>query len=163
MQNDAREWFYDGVIALKDDMFRFAFSILRNTQDCEDAVGNAMIQAYEHIGQLRKRDAFRVWYTKIVRNECYRILKERKRSAAICFNTEGTVDGRSCESIDVQNALFRLPTDRRIALTLYYLCGYSVAEIAEVLQVPAGTVKSRLSRARSEMKQILGGTDYAQL
>lgn len=160
MKEETAQWFYRNVTMLKEDMFRFAFSILHHAQDSEDAVANAVIRAHDHIGQLRKRDAFRVWYTKIVRNECYRILRDRKRTAAISGNEMNGEVCEPCESIDVQRALFQLPEDRRTALTLYYLCGYTVAEIAQVMQIPEGTVKSRLSRGRAELREKLGGKTY---
>ena len=60
----------------------------------------------------------------------------------------------------MENALARLPQEQREAITLYYICDHSVNDIAEILEVPSGTVKSRLSRARAELKRLLGDEYY---
>lgn len=158
--NHLMEWFYRQVLLYKDNMYRFAFSILHDSADCEDAVSNAIIRAHDHIHQLRKKDSFRIWFAKIVRNESLRIIKEHKRTFSVEEKPIVSEQMEPCESIDVQKAMSQLPIDRRTVITLYYICDYSVSDIAMVLQLPIGTVKSRLSRARSELKELLGGNEY---
>jgi RNA polymerase sigma-70 factor (ECF subfamily) len=75
-----KAWFSDHIRQMKQTMFRVAFVILGNEADCEDATGNAILTAYEKLPQLRDRELFRAWFIRILKNECYRVLKRRKRA-----------------------------------------------------------------------------------
>ena len=156
------QWFYDRIIELRDELFYFAYSILRSVPESEDAVSSAIIKAHTHIDSLINRNAFKPWLFRIVRNECYAMAKLRKRTVPIDdempyqYQHEHGTEYR----VDVGNALARLPQEQREAVTLYYVCDHSVNEIAEILEIPSGTVKSRLSRSRAELKRLLGDEYY---
>ena len=146
--------FVEEVQAVKKTAFGTAFLILKNTPDCEDAMSAAIVKAYEHRGKLKKRDSFRAWFLQILRNECYTILRGRRK----VFETEDlpeTSDPRDPTlALDWKDAVMRLSKDQRTALYLREQ-GYSLEEIATITDAPAGTVKSRISRAKETLRLIL--------
>ena len=151
MTNDV---FVEEVRAVKKTAFGTAFLILRNTPDCEDAMSAAITKAYEHRGKLKKRDSFRAWFLQILRNECYTILRGRRK----VFETEDLPEQPDPPdptlALDLRDAVMRLPEVQRNALYLREE-GYSVEEIAAIMDVPAGTVKSRISRAKESLRMML--------
>ena len=151
MTNDV---FVEEVRAVKKTAFGTAFLILRNTPDCEDAMSAAITKAYEHRGKLKKRDSFRAWFLQILRNECYTILRGRRK----VFETEELPEQPDPTdptlALDLHDAVMRLPEVQRNALYLREE-GYSVEEIAAIMDVPAGTVKSRISRAKESLRMML--------
>lgn len=161
MRRDKKlQWFYDQIIELRDEMFYFAYSILRSVPESEDAVSSAIIKAHTHIDSLRDRRALKPWLFRIVRNECYGMAKLLRRTVPIEAEMPYLHEHGAEYRVDVENALARLPMEQREVITLYYICDHSVNEIAGILEIPSGTVKSRLSRARAELKRLLGDGYY---
>ena len=154
-----RQFFIASAQAMERSMYCIARSYLRCEADCEDALQNALLRAWEKRNTLREERYFRTWLTRIVINECY----------ALCRRQEDTVPLDSCtdlraptgEPVDtvLRDALMALPVKLRVAMVLYYVEGYSVGEIAGMTRVPAGTVKSRLSRGRKLLREALSDTD----
>lgn len=149
---DDQAWFCQQVSEIKQTMFRIAYSILRNNHDCEDAASNAILNAYRNLPRLKNRAVFKPWLIKILKNECYAILRKNKRVAVL---EEDFAGEQNTENINLQLAISRLTEDNRIAVILYYLEGYSIQEISSILNVPDGTTKSRLSRSRIKLKQLM--------
>ena len=151
MTNDV---FVEEVRAVKKTAFGTAFLILKNTPDCEDAMSAAITKAYEHRGKLKKRDSFRAWFLQILRNECYTILRGHRK----VFETEELPEQPDPTdptlALDLRDAVMRLSEVQRNALYLREE-GYSVEEIAAIMDVPAGTVKSRISRAKESLRMML--------
>ena len=140
-------------------LFHVSFSILHDEQDCADTVQEAILKAYENRHKLREIKYFKTWIVRIVINECYNLLRRKKRFQA--FNDAVRQDDVCLsnyikeEYIDLYQAINRLSEKEKICVILYYLEEYSVADIASVLKIPGGTVKSRLSHARRELKGLL--------
>lgn len=140
-------------------LFHVSFSILHNEQDCADAAQEAMLKAYENRHKLREIKYFKTWIVRIVINECYSILRKKKHFQA--YDDAVQQDNAYLsnyvkeEYIDLYRAISRLNEKVKICVILFYLEDYSVTEIAGVLKIPAGTVKSRLNRARRELKGLL--------
>ena len=149
---DEKTWFCEQVGEMKQTMFRIAYSILRNNHDCEDAASNAIVNAYKNLLKLKNRLVFKPWLIKILKNECFAILRQNKRVVALDQDIAAQPEGLN---IDLKMAISKLTEDNRIAVILYYLEGYSIAEISSILNVPDGTLKSRLSRSRVQLKQLL--------
>ena len=142
-------------------MYRVAFSILKNEDEIYDAISNTTVIVFEKIPSLRNEEYFKTWLTRILINECYKIYNQNKKIIYL-ENCNSEVLGNLCftdkdrlEEIDIQNLIKSLVKDLRETVTLYYLEDYSVKEISEILEIPEGTVKSRLSRARKELEKIL--------
>ena len=147
--------FADGVRELTDTAFAVAYLILGNSADCEDAMSEAILRAYEHRGRLKKRESFRAWFLRILRNEAYTVLRKRRRIQPVEDLPEEEAPGTDAEGrMDLQAALAQLGENQRTALLLQQE-GYELAEIGDILDVPVGTVKSRISRAKQTMRAIL--------
>ena len=146
-------WFAAEIEKAKPSMFRVALSILRNRTDCEDATQNAILKAYANLGKLSDRKCFRTWFTRILKNECFEILRSRKPFESIEQNDTGYE--MQMPDLDLIRAFDALNPEDRLAITLFYFEGYKTAEIAKLLDVNEGTLRSRLSRARASMKKQL--------
>ena len=140
-------------------MFHVSFSILHNEQDCSDAVQEAMLKAYESRHKLKEIKYFKTWIVRIVINECYSILRKKKRlqtyDDAVQKDNTYLSNYIKEEYIDLYRAIDQLGQKEKICVILYYLEDYSVAETADILKIPIGTVKSRLNHARKELKGLL--------
>lgn len=147
--------FVEEIRNVKRNAFGVAYLILKNTSDCEDAMGAAIVKAYEHRGRLKKRSSFRAWFLQILRNECMTILRGRRKVIETEEIPQSVPDDPdTAQAIDLRNALMRLPEASRNALYLQEQ-GYTMEEIAEIMNVPAGTVKSRISRAKEQLRVML--------
>lgn len=142
------------VLETEDTLYRVAWSILRNSADTEDAVQEAVLRAWEKLSSLREPKYFRTWLTRILIRECYRL----RRSGSLVIPLEELPESAAPESGEVWRSLQTLPEGLRLPFVLHYVEGYSVTETGTILRLPAGTVKSRLSRARSALRLELEGS-----
>jgi len=143
--------------------FRIAYSVLRHREDAEDAAQEALARAYRKLGTLRERERFRPWLVRI----CWRLARDRRRATKRRERRERAVVGTAweptAEDMAVANefrgrlwqAIDRLPEKLRIVLVLAGIEGYDVREVAALLDLPAGTVKSRLFLARRRLAERL--------
>ncbi len=118
-----------------------------------DAVQETILKAYEKLPTLKKEKYFRTWITRILINECKGILRKRKNVIPYeeyMDNMKMTEENRYSH---LYMAIMELPEDLRVLVTLYYLEGFSLKEISEILDIPEGTIKSKLSRARDSLKE----------
>ena len=144
----AREEFAAAVTEHSHGMFRAARSILDSDADAEDAVGEAVLRAWQSWDRLRARGAVRAWLLKIAVNCAY---EQRRRDSRVIYTDELEPLAGGAEAAlpgGLWDAVLHLPEEQRAAVTLYYYEDLPVAEIARVLGVAQGTVKSRLGRAR---------------
>lgn len=147
--------FAQEVRLLTDTAFAVAYLILGNGADCEDAMSEAILRAYEHRDKLKKRESFRAWFLRILRNEAYSTLRKRRRLTPVEELPDGPApEGDSAERLDLKVALQELTEDQRTSLLLQQE-GYDLTEIANITDVPVGTVKSRISRAKKTLRTYL--------
>lgn len=151
----SRDAFAQEVRSLTDTAFAVAYLILGNRADCEDAMSEAILRAYERRDRLKKRESFRAWFLRILRNEAYDTLRKRRRLTPVEELPEREApEADSAGRLDLYAALSQLTEDQRTALLLQQE-GYELGEIGAILDVPVGTVKSRLSRAKNTLRTIL--------
>ena len=147
MTQKKTDWFFNSITAMQGDMFAYAFSITKSREDAEDAVHNAVIKAFDNLPKLRSKAKFRQWLFKILRNECLLSMCFRRRFSPITEDIPA--EQKDLEtSIDLSIAVSGLSEELREIVVLYYKIGYSTGEIAQILDIPRGTVMSRLARAR---------------
>lgn len=163
-----KEDFAKLVIDSTDSLYRVSRSILRNDSDCEDAVSEAITIAFQKLDSLKKEEYAKTWLTRILIHECFHIRKQQSRITLISDDSESILNVQKysenkCDTdsyFDLYYAMSHLTEDQRLAVTLYYYEGYSVREIAKITGVTQGTVKSRLGRARNQLKQFLKEEEY---
>ena len=143
--------------------FRLALSVLRNREDAEDVAQEALLRAYQNFQSLRDRGRFRAWLARIA----WRLALDRWRSAKRRETREDAVTQPvappTAEDLaassefrgHVQKAMDELPEKLRIVLVLAAVEGYDLNEVAALLEIPSGTVKSRLHLARRRMAEKL--------
>ncbi|MDD2972386.1 MAG: RNA polymerase sigma factor [Lachnospiraceae bacterium] len=138
----------------KSGMYRLAVSILRNSTEAEDAVGEAIIKAYEKLDKLKDADKFKAWIMQIVVHEAQNIYRTKKHFQYV-EDLELTGASYQDEHLELLELVLELPEEFRSVVVLFYYEGFSQKEIAGILQTPEGTVKSRLFRARKILQEKL--------
>jgi RNA polymerase sigma-70 factor, ECF subfamily len=143
--------------------FRVAFSVLRHRENAEDVAQEALARAYRRFRYLRDRDRFRAWLVRIT----WRVALDRRRAdRRRLLRESGQMSGPSSESTSdafvarertahVWRAIDALPPKLRIVIVLASIEGHDVQEVARLLDIPEGTVKSRLFAARTRLKEQL--------
>jgi RNA polymerase sigma-70 factor, ECF subfamily len=136
-------------------LYRVSKSILQNDKDCEDAVQEAILNAYRKLSSLKKEAFFKTWLVRILINECYKIGRIRKKNVSYeeYISPEAIAAPESYSELYL--SIMNLDEDLRTLVILYYIEGFSVAETANILKMQEGTVKSRLSRARACLRKWL--------
>ena len=154
-------WFSREIEKLGPTLFRVAFAILRNRTDCEDAAQNAVLKAYRNLDTLKERRYFKTWLIRILKNECFDTLKRRRPTLDV--EGQGTLSYEmAVPDLDLNRAFDALSPEERLTITLYYYEGYDTREIAKITEVSEGTVRSRLSRARSSLRTMLQEKEAAK-
>ena len=157
--NGDKEAFSRVIIQNKESMYKTAIVILKNEDDAYDALQDALIKMYKNIQNLQNIETFKFWSRRIIVNCCYDIINKNKKvidiTTKLTANYEETrEDIYDCEDSLVKT-LEKIEPDLRLTATLYYYNDLSTREIGEILQIPTGTVKSRLARAREKLYEIL--------
>lgn len=150
--------FTELVLESEVSMYRIAKSILVRECDCEDAMQEAVLKAYENLDSLHEERYFKTWLTRILINEARRIRKSQARLLLLedsAVESIGAEHNRLNERSELYDAIMRLKLKIRIAVVLHYIEGYSVEETAKILRVPTGTVKSRLHSGRTLLRKEL--------
>lgn len=149
-----KEQFCAYIKEYKLNMFRLAKSILQNDSDAEDATSEAILKAYDNLSKLRSFASFKPWVLKIVSNEAYLLAKRRKKVIYI-EDIEISEEQTAHQTGELWSVVNTLSEEFRAITVLYYYEDLSVRNIAKVLNLPTGTVKSRLARARHKLKVLL--------
>lgn len=137
------------------DLYRFALYTLQNAQDAEDAVSEAVLDAFSSIRSLRDPDAFKSWMFAILSAKCKRKIRQYAQAGCELSETLSSPDPDLCEQLDVQRAFQSLSPEDRLILSLNLFGGYSSLEIGKQMNLNANTVRSRQSRALQKMKSLL--------
>lgn len=151
---EQRERFVALVMEHSHSMYRAARALLPGDADAQDAVGEAVLLAWQSFERLRRPEAARGWLLKITVSCAYSHLRRQSRVVYL-EQPEGAAPEGSGEAENLWEAVLRLPEDQRLAVTLDYYEDMPVAQIARTLGIPQGTVKSRLSRGRERLRQLL--------
>jgi RNA polymerase sigma-70 factor (ECF subfamily) len=149
------QFFTAEVKARERSLYRIAVSYMRRDADAADAVQDALLMAWEKRNSLREPAYFGTWLTRILINACKSRLRRMPREVTLAEMPDAGTREMTEDSLALREALEALDLKYRIPLVLYYLDGYPVKEVARIMRLPVGTVKSRLSRAKRLMKDKL--------
>ena len=150
-----REEFTGAVLAYSRAMYRAARAMLPCDADAEDAVGQAVLLAWQSIGRLRTPESIRPWLVKITVNCARRQLRRRSGTVSLEDVSPATASREDTYSCGLWEEVLALPPEQRAAVVLFYYEDLPIVEISRLLRVPEGTVKSRLNRARQRLRQAL--------
>jgi RNA polymerase sigma-70 factor (ECF subfamily) len=150
------------LVTLLPRLRRFARALAGNSHDADDLVQTAVERALAHAAQRRPDAQLAGWMFGILRNAWIDELRARGRRARLFApgeSAESVADassGEHAELLAVQDALARLPEEQRLAVALVLIEGLSYKEAAYVMEVPIGTLTSRLARGRDALQTMLG-------
>src|SRR4029079_6045361 len=154
-----------------DAIYRLSFAIVGDEADARDSTQESFIAAWRRIRGLRDPERFDAWLQRIAVNSARMTLRSRGRRrvreipSADVANVAGMSDEAKPERSDsdaLGAALDRLPVDQRTIVVLHHLEGHDLAGLAEILEIPIGTVKSRLHTARQALQAALAAEDRAR-
>lgn len=146
--------FCEQVKTYRYQLYVIAFAILKNEEDAQDAVCSAILKAYEHIEQLKNPHKFMAWMIKITKNEALHI-KRRRLELPGDEKVEALLEPVRDHYNELWDTIQNLPEEYRLVVVMFYYNELSLRDIARVLDIPIGTVKSRLNRGRELLKRAL--------
>ncbi len=150
------------LLLYSEQMYRTAFLYVGNREDALDVVQETSCKAYLAIQKLKKEKYFATWLTRILINTAVEHLRSQSANVALELVDEQLViaEKNPVEYLDLIEALQSLRAEYRDVLILFYFQGLSIKEAAEVMQLPTGTVKTYLFRAKAALKTILKGAEH---
>lgn len=151
------EEFAEAVKKYSGEFYRYASALTKNAIDAQDAVSEAVLKAYEHRNFLRDKTKFKMWMMKILINTVRTMLKRQERFVPVenVYGEEEPVTEEENLSDRLWEAVLELEQEYREVALLYYYADFSIKEISGLLWISEGTVKSRLSRARERLRELV--------
>ena len=137
------------------DLYRLAYYYLGNDQDAEDVVSETVLKAYEKFTSLRKKEAFKNWIFVILVNQCRTFLRKKSGRDTLELVVEQTFDPNMEDNTVVRDLLAVLSEEERMIVVLSVFGGYKGEEIAQVLHIKHGTVRTKYRRALKKMERYL--------
>ncbi len=142
----------------QDTFYRIAKTLLSQDEDCADAISQMIVRSFEKIHTLRNEKYVKTWLTRIIINECYNIMRQNKRISYVDsyddYDEKLAVHEPESYS-ELYEAIEKLDEKLRICLVLYHIEGFSIREIAKMLDSTESAVKKRLVRAREGLRRNL--------
>ena len=146
------------VQELKDEGYKLAYTILKSEHDSINAYLQAVEKGLKNIKNLKEAKYFKTWFLRIVINEAKNIVKKDNKVVFLNdLGKENTVSG-GCDKeskIDLEMALSKVEPEVREMIELKFYMGYKLDEIAEIMDIPVGTVKGKMYSALKNMKKDL--------
>lgn len=150
-------------------MYAVALRMCANREDAQDCLQEAMLRIYRAISNFKFQSSFATWAYRITMNTCLDELRRRKLRTATSLDVlldtgwSPTDDGETPEQYSIaseqrrmlEKAIADLPEDMRAAIVLRDVQGFSYDEIARMLEANVGTIKSRISRGREKLREVL--------
>ena len=143
------------ILSSEQQLYATAKTILKNDQDCADAIQESIVKAFSKLHTLKKDRYAKTWLIRILINECYNIVRQD--------GMKNQLDEKHMDIINQQeekrdysklySAVNELKEELRIPVVLYYMEDFSVREIAQILEISEGAVQKRLARARGKLKK----------
>ena len=148
MTNEA---FAQRIVQMQETLYRVSYSLLPQQYDREDAVQECIRKAWQKRATLRDDRYMQTWVIRILLNECYALQRKRARETPV----DSLPERAAPEDADLllHDVFLSLDDKLRTVAVLFYIEDYEVKEIARMLRLPAGTVKSRLHRARALLRE----------
>ncbi|WP_246521632.1 sigma-70 family RNA polymerase sigma factor [Ornithinibacillus massiliensis] len=163
-----REQLFETLIKQEQKkLYRVAYSYVKNEQTALDIVQDTVIKAYKSFDRLKNIDFFSTWITRILINTALDHIKKSKDIIPLdvgWLNTQIVEENLTVLVMDIEEVFGKLKANQKTLLLLRFYYGYSIPEIADILEKPEGTVKSQLHRTLQIVKKKLahGGDVYGE-
>lgn len=157
----SHEAFVNLIKPLEVQLYNTARSIVKKDEDCADALQETILKAYKSLATLEQPAYFKTWLFRILINECNMIL--RRRSQVVTVDNAQDIHHSTpnvCERMDLHDAVYRLEEVSRTIVILHYFRDLPLRQVAEMLDLSEGAVKTRLHRARNTLYEWLA--DYCE-
>ncbi len=146
-----------------DTVYRLALCRLQNTADAEDVYQDVFLRLLKQNTDGWDEEHTKAWLIRVTLNRCADVGRFRLRRPVLPLSALPDIAVSSTdEATELWEAVSRLPANLRTAVHLHYSEGYSTAEISRMLGIPAVTVRTRLHRARIQLKNLLGGNEFEE-
>jgi len=145
----------------KDMVYNYMYWKTGNPEEALDLTQEVFLKIYKNLGKFRGESSLKTWIMKIATNHANSFFSRSKFRKLLGFNKsieylEDTKNNNNGLKLEIENALLKLSKKDREIIVLYYMEGFSYKEISALLRIPIGTVKSRLNRAKENLRKILG-------
>ncbi|MFC7439954.1 sigma-70 family RNA polymerase sigma factor [Laceyella putida] len=155
-QQGDREAFVRLIRQFERSFYRVAKAIVKKDEDCADVIQETILRAYQSIEKVKEPQYIKTWMIRILIHECQRMLRNRKKVFPLVSRQASTLSQEpNWEALTLREAVDKLEEPYRLVVMLHYFEELTVKEIAEVMEIPEGTVKSRLYRARQDLQAAL--------
>ncbi len=153
LRTDEEQEFTEIYYRHVDAVFRLCFTYLKNKQDTDDAVQEVFLKLLNYKGAFESEEHRKAWLIVTASNYCKNFLKHWWRKRKNIDDYTEIIGGASYEVDEMMELVLALPDKYKTAVYLYYYEGYDSAQIAKMLNKPAGTIRSHLSSARKMLKK----------
>ena len=136
------------------DMYKVAYAILMNDEDVADAIQDTILSCYENLRSLKQNRYFKTWMLRILINKCKDILKQKKQVTYTDQMPETPFYEEEYAAKEWAQMLEPLDNKYRLVILLYYMEGFNIREISDILDMKESTVKSRLQRGRKQIAEL---------
>jgi RNA polymerase sigma-70 factor, ECF subfamily len=141
-------------------VYNLAYRMMGNPEDARDATQDAFLACFRHLSSFRGDSAFATWLHRIAVNACYDSLRRRRDTTSLDDRPVEPAPfpdhaDQTASAIDIQRALISIPPDFRAVIVMHEIQDMPIEDIAWILDVPVGTVKSRLHRGRVALGRAL--------
>jgi len=150
------------IMTQKQDYYKLAYVYMRNSEDAMDAMEDMIVILYENIGRLKNENSFYSWSKTILVNCCKNSLKKKNKVVFLDMIHEECQDNpmeQKDEQLRLDKHLQELNIKQREVIKLRYFMDMDYQSIAELLKIPIGTVKSRISIGLKKLKVVIGGEE----
>ncbi|WP_299092332.1 sigma-70 family RNA polymerase sigma factor [uncultured Metabacillus sp.] len=154
-QKGDKEAFSQLIKSHQAQLYRISLSILRSEVECEDSIQETILKAFDSIKTLREPDYFKTWIIRILINECYAILRKKKRVIPTDTWEDYPRVEKDYHHVEIRDAVNKLSNELRTVIVLFYFEDLSIKEISDIVDIPVGTVKTRLHRAKKQLEKSL--------
>ncbi|MBR3672763.1 MAG: sigma-70 family RNA polymerase sigma factor [Clostridia bacterium] len=156
MKNNSKFEFY--VSQNMDMLYKLAFAYLKSEEDSNDVVQNVWLNFYKTKKEFESEEHIKFWLVRCTINECKKFWRTSWHRLVTFEEVSQSISEEESD-IDLFNAIMSLDRKYRVVIVLYYIEDYKINEIAKLLNLPVGTVGSRLSKAKDKLKDYLKGDD----
>ena len=145
------------ILSSEQQLYATAKTILKNDQDCADAIQESIVKAFSKLHTLKKDRYAKTWLIRILINECYNIARYdgMKNQLDDKYIDISNYQEEKRDYSELYKAVNGLKEELRIPVLLYYMEDFSVREIAQILEISEGAVQKRLARARGKLKKSI--------
>lgn len=151
-----KESFIEAINKCTLQLYKMGKTILKNDEDIADVIQDTILTAYEKLNTLKEPKFFNTWVVRIFINKCNALLKKNKTIINIEDISHISSKDKNLRSLELKEAISDLKEDYRTVITLHYIMGFSIKEICSILDEKEGTIKSRLCRARNDLRYFYG-------